>query len=323
MAVTALGGATPAHAGFSAAPSIVELEVRPGGTVVGTVDVRLEDERRARLTVAPEDVVQLADGGFAFRRPTGAAQAASSWIAVSPRSFAGAPDRVQPVEYRLSVPRDARPGDHTVSLTVKRRVTPGRPAQATAVQALSVRVSIRVAGRARERVSLDLDAPGMAGRGPLTATLRVRNTGNTTLDFDRRNRGALLFVDGGDVQARLALRGVLLPRQMRVLTLPWQDPPPAARVHARGELATSRGVLTRSADIWMVPWRQAAAIALLAGGLAVLLGGRRSRKRHAPAARRLIPARGSARWSRAPRSRPWPPRSARRCSTSPRSCSSS
>lgn len=276
-----LGGAGPAHAGFRVAPSMLDLELRPGGSAVGALDVHLEGERRARLTVVPEDVVQLPDGGFAYRRPTGAADAAASWIAVSPASFRGGPDRIQPVEYRVSVPRSAEPGDHTVSLTVKRRVAPRRREQVTTVQALSVRITIRVAGRAREGVTLDLDAPGVAGRGPVTATMRLRNVGNTTLRFDRGNRGSLAWLDGGEVKARVALRGVLLPRQERRVTLPWEDPPAAARIHARARVTTRRGPLTRSADVWMVPWRQAGALVLLAGGLAVLLGGRRPRKRRA------------------------------------------
>ena len=283
IAIAVFGGAAPAHAGFRVAPSMVELELRPGGSAVGTVDVHLEGERRARLSVVPEDVVQLPDGGFAYRRPTGAPDAAAGWIAVSPARFAGSPDRIQPVEYRVSVPRGAEPGDHTVSLTVKRRVTPRRREQVTTVQALSVRVTIRVAGRAREQVTLDLDAPGVAGRGPVTATMRLRNLGNTTLRFDRGNRGSLAWLDGGEVKARVVLRGVLLPRQERRVTLPWEDPPATARIHARARVTTRRGPLTRSADVWMVPWRQAGALVLLAGGLAVLLGGRRPRKRRASA----------------------------------------
>ena len=281
IAIAVLGDAGPAHAGFRVAPSMIELELRPGGSAVGTFDVHLEGERGARLTVVPEDVVQLPDGGFAYRRPTGAPDAAASWIAVSPAGFGGGPTRIQPVEYRVSVPRDAEPGDHAVSLTVKRRAAVRPRAQVTPVQALSVRVTIRVAGRARERVTLDLDAPGVAGRGPVTATMRLRNTGNTTLRFERDNRGSLAWLDGGEVKARVALRGVLLPRQERRVVLPWQDPPAAARIQARAQIAAQRGPLTRSADVWMVPWRQAGALALLAGGLAVLLGGRRPRKRRA------------------------------------------
>lgn len=283
IAIATLGGADLAHAGFRVAPSMVDLELRPGGSAVGAIDVHLEGERRARLTVVPEDVVQLPDGGFAYRRRTGAPDAAASWVAVSPAGFRGGPDRVQPVEYRVSVPRGAEPGDHTVSLTVKRRATPRRRGQVTTVQALSVRVTIRVAGRARERVTLDLQAPGVAGRGPVTATMRLRNLGNTTLHFDRRNRGSLAWLDGGEAQARVALRGVLLPRQERRVKLPWQDPPAAARIHARAQIATRRGPLTRSADVWMVPWRQAGALVLLAGGLALLVGGRGPRKRRGSA----------------------------------------
>ena len=261
------------------APSLVELEVARGGTASGAFEVVLDGERGARLEVVPEDVVQLPDGGFSFRKPTGAAHAPSSWLSVSPRRFGGASDRTQPVEFRLAVPRDAEPGEHTASLTVKRRPAASPGAQATIVQALSVRLTIRVRGRAREGVEVELDAPQAAGRGPVTATLRVRNTGTTNLRFDGRNRGSLAFRQGDEVTARTVLRGILLPRQMRTIVLPWEDPPSAGQISARAQLRTADGVVTRSAEIWMVPWRQAAALALLALGIAVLLGGRRHRAR--------------------------------------------
>jgi len=239
----------------------------------------LDGERGARLQVVPEDVVQLPDGGFSFKPATGAPHTPASWLSVSPRRFAGSPDRAQPVEFRLAVPRDTEPGEHTASLTVKRRPPDEPGAQATIVAALSVRLTIRVRGRAREGVDMKLEAPGAAGRGPVAATLRVRNTGTTNLRFDGRNRGSLVFRQGDDVKARAVLRGILLPRQLRTVVLPWEDPPSAGPVTARAQLKTAKGVVTRSAEIWMVPWRQAAALALLALGLAVLLGGRRHRRR--------------------------------------------
>ncbi|MDP1847555.1 MAG: hypothetical protein Q8K79_07175 [Solirubrobacteraceae bacterium] len=223
--------------------------------------------------------MQLPNGGFAFKAPTGAREAPSSWLSVEPRRFAGAPDRAQPVEFRLAVPRDAEPGEHTASLTVKRRVPANPGDQATIEQALSVRVTIRVRGQAREGVDVALDAPGVAGRGPVKATLRVRNTGTTNLRFDGRNRGSLAFRHGDAVKARVALRGVLLPRQTRTVILPWQDPPLAGKIRVRGQVRTAQGVVARTADTWMVPWRQAAALALLSLGIALLLGGRRHRGR--------------------------------------------
>ena len=269
----------PAQADFRVAPSLVELDVARGGTAAGAFEVILDGEPRSRLTVEPEDVVQLPNGGFAFKRSTGTRKAPASWLSVSPRHFAGAPDRAQPVEFRLAVPRDAEPGEHTASLTVKRRVPARAGEQATIVQALSVRITIRVRGQAREGVDVALDAPGIAGRGPVKATLRVRNTGTTNLRFDARNRGSLAFRQGDGVKARVALRGILLPRQTRTVMLPWQDPPLAGKISVRGQVRTARGIVARTADTWMVPWRHAAALALLSLGVAVLLGGRRQRSR--------------------------------------------
>jgi hypothetical protein len=179
-----------ARASFSVGPSVRELPLHPGEAQIDGFRVKLRNER-GRFVVEKEDVLQRPDGGLAYARPSHSRFSASSWIEVSPRAFAGRPNRVQPVEFRVRVPRDAEPGDHVTSLTVKR--LPHRSARGlTTIQAVSVRLTVRVAGLRREGVAIKrLEVPAAAGRGPITARTRLRNTGNVRLDFNAGNRAFL------------------------------------------------------------------------------------------------------------------------------------
>lgn len=276
--------AVPARAEFGVGPAVRELRIAPGEAVAGSFGVRLERERRA-FVVQVEDAVQLPDGGYAYKRPSGSRFSASSWLTVAPRSFAGGPNRVQPVDFRVRVPRDAEPGDHVASVTVKQVPPRGKPG-AVAVQAISFRLNVRVPGKVRELVEISsLAVPALAGRAPVEAGVLVRNIGNVRLDFDRRNQGSLSITGGSPAKARLPFKGQLYPGRSRAFVLAVQDPPTLGRLEARASIRTRAGPVTKSESFWMVPWRQAGALLLvaLAAGL-IHLGRRRRRVRVAQGA---------------------------------------
>ena len=89
-----------ARAEFSVGPVARNLRIPAGEARAGSFAVRLEDESRG-FVVRVQDVLQLPDGGYAYARPSGSRFSASSWLAVTPRGFDGAPDRVQPIDFRV------------------------------------------------------------------------------------------------------------------------------------------------------------------------------------------------------------------------------
>jgi hypothetical protein len=194
---------------------------------------------------------------------------------VVPSTFRGGADREQPVEFRVAVPRDAEPGDHVTSLTVKRLPQPGE-GSAAIVQAVAVRLTVRVSGATRPAVELrDLSVPALAGGGPIDAEVTVHNSGNVRLDFEGANVGALEIRDGDHPRARLAFTGVLYPGETREFRLSWPDPPAFGHFHVQASVRTSRGVVTAGTRVWVVPWRQALALLLVACAAVVLATGRR------------------------------------------------
>jgi hypothetical protein len=278
LSAAALSTPRPAQADFSVSPTVDYLSLRPGEAAVGTTRVGIRGERRSRFTVEVEDIAQRPDGGLAYASPAGSPFSASSWIEVSPRSFSARPNRVQPIEYLVRVPGEAEPGDHVTSLTIKRRSPAGR-AGVAAIQAVSVRLTVRVAGQLRESVAVEsLDRPEVAGKGPISVGAALRNTGNVRLDFDRLNTGSLAIVDDGEGVARAPLRGVLFPGQTRYVELAWEDPPLLGHPEVEVAVATKRGTVKRAEAFWLVPWRQGAALTLLALAVLVVATGRRRRR---------------------------------------------
>jgi hypothetical protein len=273
------GWPASARADFSVGPAVGEVRVAPGDAVTGSFNVRLERERRD-FVVEVQDVVQLPDGGYAYRPAGGSRFSASSWLTVAPHSFAGHPDRTQPVEFRLRVPRAAEPGDHVASITIRQAPRLGQGG-AVAVRAISFPPNVRVLGDVRQRVEIGpIAAPALAGRGPVEVGVVVRNTGNVRLDFDGRNRGALSIGTARDAAARMRFRGQLYPGRSRAFSLSWDDPPAVGHLTAHASVRNGRGHVTTSQSFWMVPWRQVGALLLVALAAGLVHIGRRKRFHH-------------------------------------------
>jgi hypothetical protein len=275
MAALALPAAA-ARANFTVYPSLVDLQARPGHVASGTISVRLAGERRRAFRVDVEDVIQDPDGSYRYAPPSRSPYSASTWIALRPARFAGGPSRTQPVEYVVRVPRGAEPGDHVTSLTVKR--LPGR-GQAGVTEAVSVRLTIRVPGAVRHSADVSsFSAPLVTGGGSITSHVDVVNTGNVRIDFDRGDHGSLAILGGGAAKARTTFAGTVFPGERRRFKVVWDDPPLVGHFDARALLTLGRGHATAATrGIWVVPWRQAAALLLLLGAVAVARGRPRRR----------------------------------------------
>jgi hypothetical protein len=273
------GVAQPATASFRVSPTTVDLRRDPGGAALGTVNVRLRGERGRRYRVVVQEIRQKPDGTQVYGPATGSRYSASSWVAVSPTRFSGAPDRTQPVQYRVLVPPDAEPGDHLASLTVERLASPSG-VTAAATMAISVRLTIRVAGAVRPAARIDdFDVPGVTGGdSPVAILTTVRNVGNVTLDFEGPNRGAVRILDGSEREATLPFPGRLFPGQVRVFDSHWEDPPLFGDFDAEASIRMGARAVSQRDGFWVIPWRQIVALTLIVLAVLVLaLGWRRRR----------------------------------------------
>jgi hypothetical protein len=270
------GLAPPAYARFTVSPS--SLDLHSGGVSLGSIDVSMVGEQAQLFRVHVQDLGQTPSGGFVVKTPSSAPFSAASWITTNPTKFSGAADRTQPIEYAIRVPPNAEPGDHVAAVTIERLPVAGH-GQVAAIEAIAVRVTIRVPGAIHQAVQISqLAAPTLAD-GPVTIATSVRNTGNVTLDFNGANRAGLTVLNGSHTAASLPFIGLLYPDQARSFRLAWQDPPSFGHPQARVTVRLARGTQARSARFWMLPWRQAAALLLvaLAGVVVFIQRGRRRR----------------------------------------------
>jgi hypothetical protein len=271
--------AQPASALFKVSPTTVDLRRDPGGAALGTIGVKLRSERGRRYRVVVQEIDQKPDGTQVYSPASDSRYSASSWVTVSPTRFGGAPNRTQPIQYRVLVPSDAEPGDHLASLTVERLAAPNG-ATAAAVMAISVRLTIRVGGPVHERARITgFDVPEIAaGDSPVAIVTTVRNAGNVTLDFEGTNRGAVRILDGEDPETVLPFRGRLFPGQERVFDNRWEDPPLFGDFDAEASIRTGARSVSDRAGFWVIPWRQLVALLLIVVAVLVLAWGWRRRR---------------------------------------------
>jgi hypothetical protein len=280
LALAAAAAPSRAAAAFKVYPTVLDLDRAPGAAALGAIDVKLSGEAGQRFRTVIEDIGQRPDGSQVYTPASGSRFSASSWVSVSPRSFSGAPDRVQPIQYRVTVPPGAEPGDHLASLTVQRLSGNSEGATAAAIEAVSVRLTIRVRGKVRPAAQITkLEVPGVANGGPVDVTAAVRNSGNVTLDFEGANRGGVTIRAGDARKARLEpFAGKLFPGQTREFVSSWDDPPLFGSFDAEASVRTGAGSARRSAGFLVVPWRELGALLLTIAAVAIFaLGWRRRR----------------------------------------------
>lgn len=278
LAAVEAGGAA---AKFSVYPTIVEVHRPAGTTILGRIDVKVRGERRARFRVLVQDIGQSADGAYTYAPATRSPHSASAWVSVAPRAFAGAPDRVQPVEFQVAVPADAEPGDHLTSITVERLAPSATGATARSIEAVSARLTVLVDGPLHPRAAITaLTVPGLVDGGPVGVETTVRNTGNVTLDFDGANRGGVRIRDGDGTKATLPpFAGKLFPGETRRFVSEWEDPPLYGSFDAEAGVRTGKGQVTaRTAGFTVLPWRELGALMLVLIAAVLLYLGRRRRR---------------------------------------------
>ncbi|MEW2379660.1 DUF916 domain-containing protein [Micromonospora sp. NPDC047812] len=258
-------------------------DLAPGSTLTDHVGVTNLSDRPLTFQVYGTDAYTTADGAFALLPADRAATDVGSWVRFDKRTWTIAPGRRADIPFRLSVPANATPGDHAggVIAAITRARTTADGQQVRVDQRLAARVYLRVDGDVRpavaiESVSVSYDNPiNPAGGGDAVVSYRVRNTGNV-----RVGGTGTVAVEGpfGWRLARTAPVDLpeLLPGGVFTVTERVTGVPPALRLTAEVDLAPTTvdaalPPVLRSASAWAPPWLLLAALAVLAGWLAVRL----------------------------------------------------
>lgn len=277
LCATGLLAAAPADA-WSVSPALLNRTAARGSTTLGSFTVVTRGAAGRRFRVVVDDLGETQAGAFTFSRATAAVHSAARWISVSPHWFV-ATGRSQPVDYAISVPGNATPGDHVAAISVQ-ELPASSAGNIGVIEAIGLRETVRITGPARGAAAItSLTGPGMSFGGPVDVSATVKNTGNTVLDFDGANAGSALTV--GNQSTRLT--GVLLPGASRTIGVAWSDPPLVASSHARLRINLGGGrSVSRDRETLVLPPREVCA-AVIVAALLLLAWAWRRRRTQAPA----------------------------------------
>ncbi|MEZ0449008.1 Ig-like domain-containing protein [Cellulomonas sp. ICMP 17802] len=282
--------------------SFLSYTAAPGSTIQDHVAVLNQAATPVGLELYGGDIVQ-GDRGLAVVPHAQANTDAGSWLVLGGPEQITVPGQTTAtgigytiVPFTVSIPANAQPGDHVGGIVASLVTTGSGGANSPAIQ-----LDQRVAARVYVTVSGDLapglevggltatwEPDGVLGRGTVTVTYTVRNTGNMRMAVQPSARVAGPF---GLLSTRAQAERIdeLLPggQQQQTVTVDGVWPAVLESVQVSADaLAPSAGVepelapVSASVRLWAVPW-------LLLGLLLVLvgLGTWRLRRRRAGARR--------------------------------------
>lgn len=164
-------------------------DVRKGQTIRDTFRVRNYTDETLPLTIYASDGFNAPDGALDLLKPEDKPTDVGSWIRLETEKLNIAPMKFVDVDFTMTVPELVEPGDHIGGI-VTSYVSPSVDGQGSPIQLdrrLGARVQVRVEGPlqpglAVTGLSTRWDGPtNPVGRGSMTTTYTVTNTGNVRL----------------------------------------------------------------------------------------------------------------------------------------------
>ena len=260
--------------------------VKPGTTITDHVAVLNRSSQSVAFTIYATDATGTTSAGTLILMP--AAQKPldiGSWVSIDKN--AGRLSVVIPADkgviepFTVSVPRNAKPGDHTGALfaavTFANKTSTG--AQVNEEHRIGVPILLRVAGPLNPRVRVEAVSVGQRtsispfGSGATTVTYTVHNTGNVRLAGTQLVKVSGI---GGSLSIKTKPLPMVLPGDsVRVTVRPgslFPFGPITAHVRvgpaappAEAQLAAPLAAVTGSATLIAVPWALLVVIVLIAG----------------------------------------------------------
>lgn len=211
--------------------SWIVLDLAPGGTAAAAAVLENLTGRRQVVELGTADATTTEDGVFTLAGAGEAPAGVGAWIAGPRGRLTLAPHESRTIRFRVRVPRDAPPGDHSGGLVVQSAsaasASGGEGVAVRVVERVGLRVYVRVAGRRDETLVVeDLAARVTGGASGVREALglpdgvdvsfAVRHAGNVRFE---RLAGVVELRRGGEVAARRPLDlGTLLPGGRRAVS---------------------------------------------------------------------------------------------------------
>ncbi|MEN3609109.1 DUF916 domain-containing protein [Plantactinospora sp. ZYX-F-223] len=296
----------PAAAAGTGPRSQFSYDLGPGQQHDDRVVVTNRSTGPLTFTVYATDASTSTDGAFALPPASQPARDVGAWVDLGRQTRTLRPGERIVLPFRVTVPRNATPGDHAAGIvaSVAEARTDAAGQRVNVERRVGVRIYLRVNGPLAPMVDVESVQVSYANpavpfaRGPATITFRLRNPGNVRVGGAARLRTTGLFgvpLSGSqDVTLPELLPGARVTLVHRVDgVLPAGMLTATVRVDATSSEQALPAV-TRSGTAWTVPWTLLYLLVLV-GAVLVLLWWRRRRRRVAgtevePAAAPVEPA---------------------------------
>ncbi|MEW9551954.1 hypothetical protein [Nonomuraea sp. NPDC050783] len=266
----------PAGAGGPDGRRAIDLELAGGGQVTEHVAVVNRSPRPVEFAIDAGDGYLTAKGYFDMRPSDAEPADGGAWLEV-PGKVTVAAGATSVVPVKVSIPRNATPGDHPAAVTASLETVSG---QVRVQNRVGVRLNIRVTGAYVARVAVTGVRAAYAGSwnpfapGSVEVTYTVANTGNVRLVTDNRIRTSTVAGESDRSDPSTARAREIMPggRRTFVARVPgtWPLGPVGATVTAIPSPAGGPlpGVtaerVTAGTTLWALPWPQLGLLALLA-----------------------------------------------------------
>ncbi|NQX26215.1 DUF916 domain-containing protein [Microbacteriaceae bacterium VKM Ac-2854] len=161
-----------------------DYAVDPGTSVTDAITVRNDGATALALRIYPADAFTTREGNIDVLTSGTASADAGTWIALGTSTLTLDPGEAQSVPFTVTVPADARPGDHPAGI-VTSLVTDDAAAQVQVDRRLGSRMQIRVSGELVPAVEVSDPQVSFSGSwnplavGFVSVGYTLQNTGNT------------------------------------------------------------------------------------------------------------------------------------------------
>lgn len=264
----------------------------PGGVQRDALRVTNTGTRTLDLALYPADAYTTATGNLDLNTLDVPSTGAGTWIALDTDELSLRPGEAADVAFRIEIPADAAPGDHSAGIVTSLR-SEGSGALSVD-RRLATRVSVRVSGELSPAVAVDEVSAAYEGSwnpfapGTLRLDYRLTNTGNTRVTaVDEVEAGGpfgMFARAAASAELPEVLPGSTVDVHHEFETTPWGMLTGTLTVQplAVGFGAQSVAEVVLPFEAVAVPWALLAVLLLVAAGIVAVIVVR-ARRRGAPA----------------------------------------
>jgi hypothetical protein len=192
--------------------------LNPGEIKKSKVDIKNDSDQPVDLKIYPVEATTTKDGSFAPQSEDAIKNGVGSWINMSVNGLTLNPKEIKTVDFIITVPQNAEPGDHMGAIIIQNNKTE-RNTSVQIINRLGARIYITVPGEKNNKLEIETFDKTM-DKGKVVFQLTLANQGNTRItpkgEIEIKNKAGYL-IDKIDLTQR-----EVFPKSTIVLPTKWE-----------------------------------------------------------------------------------------------------